>query len=68
MDGPTLVAGAPAGPAASVVGKVAFVVQVPSAADAAEAGVATQFRVEAAASPERGLFETVMGSLLGFVL
>jgi uncharacterized protein YkwD len=68
MDGPTLVAGAPAGPAASVVRKVAFVVQVPSAADAEGAGVATQFRVEAAASPDRGLFETVMGSLLGFVL
>ncbi len=68
LDGPSLLAGAPEVPAAGVVRKVAFIVQESSGANAAAAGVATHFRVEAAVSPERGLFETVVGSLLGFVL
>jgi uncharacterized protein YkwD len=68
LDGPSLLAGAPEVPAAGIARKVAFIVQEPSVANAAAAGVATHFRVEAAVSPERGLFETVMGSLLGFVL
>jgi hypothetical protein len=65
MDGPTLVAGAPSAPDAALVRKVAFTLHD---GPVAAAPVTTQFRVEAASAPERGLFETVMGSLLGFVL
>jgi uncharacterized protein YkwD len=67
MDGPTMVAGAPTAPDDALVRKVAFTLQDGPVA-AAQPTVVTQFRVEAASAPERGLFETVMGSLLGFVL
>jgi uncharacterized protein YkwD len=68
MDGPTLVAGAPDAsdaPAASTVQRLAAITQE---APIATPQVSTQLRVQAAVAPERGLFETVMGSLLGFVL
>lgn len=68
MDGPTLVAGAPDAPAADATRRLAVITQDSPVASSATAQVATRFRVEAAAAPDRGLFETVMGSLLGFVL
>jgi uncharacterized protein YkwD len=67
MDGATLVASAPSGPTSAAVRALAYVGDgtQPSASAVA---VTSQLRVEAAAAPERGLFETVVGSLLGFVL
>ena len=67
MDGPTLVAGAPVASTASMVQRLAVITR-DAGGPAAVPEVATALRVEAAAAPEHGLFETVMGSLLGFVL
>jgi uncharacterized protein YkwD len=68
VDGPTLVAGAPNATTASMVQRLAVITGDAPAVPSAAPQVATQLRVEAAVAPERGLFETVMGSLLGFVL
>jgi uncharacterized protein YkwD len=67
MDGLALVAGAPVASTAGMVQRLAVITR-DAGALAAAPQVTTQLRVEAAAAPDRGLFETVMGSLLGFVL
>ncbi|HEX6655868.1 MAG TPA: CAP domain-containing protein, partial [Candidatus Limnocylindria bacterium] len=67
LDGPRVVA---ARPSLSVpMGAQEALADPPSGPSvAAAAPPAGSMRIEAADSPERGLFETVLGSLLGFVL
>lgn len=69
MDGATVVASAPTRVSSAVVRALAAL-----AADSRRAGssavarTSSGLRVESATAQERGLFETVLGSLLGFVL
>jgi hypothetical protein len=67
MDGPTVVAARPAlsVPAAA---QHALVDRPAGPVVAAAPAPAGSLRIQSADSPDRGLFETVLGSLLGFVL
>jgi len=67
LDGPRVVA---ARPSLSVpMGAMAALIDRPSVPSVAAAPPSTgSMRIQAADAPERGLFETVLGSLLGFVL
>jgi uncharacterized protein YkwD len=66
LDGGTLVAAAPGSASTEAVRALAFAGEGRS--DSLVASPSGGLRVESAAAPERGLFETVLGSLLGFVL
>ena len=68
MDGGTLVAAAPGSASTEAVRALAFAGDAAGHADSLVASPSGGLRVESAAAPERGLFETVLGSLLGFVL
>jgi uncharacterized protein YkwD len=68
MDGGTLVAVAPGGASSAAVRALAFAGDGTASAASLVARPGAGLRVESAAAPERGLFETVLGSLLGFVL
>ncbi len=68
MDGGTLVAASAGSPSTVTVRALAFAGDASSPAGSMVARPAGGLRVESAAAPERGLFETVLGSLLGFVL
>jgi uncharacterized protein YkwD len=67
LDGPTLVASVGDSPVAAVRAMTSVEKQGTAPAPAV-VQVASHVRIEAPAAPERGLFETVLGSLLGFVL
>jgi uncharacterized protein YkwD len=69
VDGPTLVAGrASEQTAAGALRGLAYSSDAPPATTAAASNASGSMRIEAAGSTERGLFETILGSLLGFVL
>jgi uncharacterized protein YkwD len=68
LDGSTLVASAADAPAAATVRALTWDEPQAPAADEATVQVASQLRIESPAAPERGLFETMLGSLLGFFL
>ena len=68
MDGGTLVAAASGSASSESVRALAFAGDAASPAGSLVASPSASLRVETAAAPERGLFETVLGSLLGFVL
>jgi hypothetical protein len=68
MDGGTLVAAAAGSASSESVRALAFAGDGASPAGSMVASTAGGLRVETAAAPQRGLFETVLGSLLGFVL
>lgn len=68
MDGGTMVAAAPGSESTANVRALAFAGDTASRAASLVASPSGGLRVESAAAPERGLFETVLGSLLGFVL
>jgi uncharacterized protein YkwD len=68
LDGGTLVAAAPGSASTEAVRALAFAGDASGQADSLVASPSGGLRVESAAAPERGLFETVLGSLLGFVL
>jgi uncharacterized protein YkwD len=68
MDGATVVAAASGSTSTAAVRALAFVGDPLAPAGAQVASRSTSLRVESAAAPERGLFESVLGSLLGFVL
>ena len=65
MNGPTTVANAPVGPTTAALRSLT---DGTIGSSATAALTASPLRVEAPAAPERGLFETVVGSLLDFVL
>jgi uncharacterized protein YkwD len=68
MDGATLVAAGPGSASTAGVRALALAGDMASPAGDLVARPASGLRVESAAAPDRGLFETVLGSLLGFVL
>ena len=68
MDGGMLVATAPGSASSESVRALAFAADAASPAGSLVASPSGGLRVETAAAPERGLFETVLGSLLGFIL
>jgi uncharacterized protein YkwD len=68
MDGATLVAAGPGSASTAGVRALALAGDTATPAGALVASPAGGLRVESATAPERGLFETVLGSLLGFVL
>lgn len=69
LDGRTLVAAGPrARRTAAEARRVAILNQQAGIAISTSAPVPGKLRVQSAAAPERGLFETLMGSLLGFLL
>ncbi len=68
LDGGTLVAAAPGSASTEAVRALAFAGDAAGQAGSLVARPSGGLRVESAAAPERGLFETVLGSLLGFVL
>ena len=68
MDGATVVAAAPGSTPTAAVRALAFVGDPSAAPGAMVASPASSLRVESAAAPERGLFESMLGTLLGFVL
>ena len=68
MDGATMVAAAPGSASTEAVRALAFAGDAAAPAGSLVASPSGGLRVESAAAPERGLFETVLGSLLGFVL
>jgi hypothetical protein len=68
MDGGTVVAAVQGSVQSAAVRALAFAGDGAATAASLVATPAGSLRVESAAAPERGLFETVLGSLLGFVL
>jgi uncharacterized protein YkwD len=68
LDGSTLVASAGDTPAAATARALTSGAKAGQEAGPSAIQAATQLRIEAPAAPDRGLFETVLGSLLGFVL
>ncbi|HEX6473573.1 MAG TPA: CAP domain-containing protein [Candidatus Limnocylindria bacterium] len=68
MDGATVVAAAAGSTPTAAVRALAFVGDPSAPAGAMVARPSTSLRVESAAAPERGLFESMLGTLLGFVL
>jgi uncharacterized protein YkwD len=67
LDGPVVVASSPRTPSAAAVRATAWNDPLASHASAPPM-VASALRVEAPAAPDRGIFETVLGSLIGFFL
>jgi hypothetical protein len=68
MDGGSVVAAVRGSLSSAAVRAMAFAGDGTASAGSVVARPADSLRVESAAAPERGLFETVLGSLLGFVL
>jgi uncharacterized protein YkwD len=68
LNGPVTVASAPVGPSSAANRALAYMGDGSTSSPAATAVTASALRVEAPAAPDRGLFETVVGSLLDFVL
>jgi uncharacterized protein YkwD len=68
MDGGSVVAAVRGSASSAAVRAMAFAGDGAAAVGSVVARPADSLRVESAAAPERGLFETVLGSLLGFVL
>lgn len=68
MDGATVVAAAPGSTPTAAVRALAFAGDPSAAPGAMVASPSSSLRVESAAAPERGLFESMLGALLGFVL
>ena len=68
MDGATLVASSPGSASTANVRALALAGDMAAPSASQVASPAGGLRVESATAPERGLFETVLGSLLGFVL
>jgi uncharacterized protein YkwD len=68
MDGATVVAAAQGSTPTAAVRALAFVGATAAPAGANMASPAASLRVESAAAPERGLFESMLGTLLGFIL
>ena len=68
MDGATVVAAASGSNSTAAVRALVFVGEPVAQTGALVASPSSSLRVESAAAPERGLFESVLGSLLGFVL
>jgi hypothetical protein len=66
LDGLTVVAAATDGPSLAAVRAMTWDDPQSSSDGAAPVQVASQLRIQASAATEQGLFETVLGSLIGF--
>jgi hypothetical protein len=67
LDGPVVVAARSSEPAPAAI-RALHTPDPAAGTPAAPAQVASELRVEAPAAADRGIFETMLGSLLGFFL